>query len=75
MHVTLREWNLDPRFAQLFFNREIEIALEPAGTMAHLGAPDDELEVDRAFAESSQENARRRVLQISASLTFFTSLP
>src|SRR5205823_5741681 len=39
------------------------IALEPAGTMAHLGAPDDELEVDRAFAESCQENARRRVLQ------------
>src|SRR5438270_93062 len=63
MHVALRKWNLDPRFAQLFFNREIEIALEPAGTMAHFGAPDDELEVDRAFAESSQENARRWVLQ------------
>src|SRR2546421_1421154 len=63
MHVALRKWNLDPRFAQLFFNREIEIALEPAGTMAHFGAPDDELEIDRAFAESSQENARRWVLQ------------
>src|SRR5437868_2289150 len=63
MHVALRKWNLDPGFAQLFFNREIKIALEPAGTMTHLGAPDDELEVDRAFAESCQENARRRVLQ------------
>jgi hypothetical protein len=63
MQVALRERNLDPGFAQFFFDREIEIALEAAGPMAHLAAPDYQFEVDRALAELFQEYTRRRIFQ------------
>src|SRR5438105_3175766 len=63
VQIALREGNLDAGFAEFFFDREIEIALEPARPMAHLTAPDHQLEFDRAFAKLFQENARGRVLQ------------
>src|SRR2546421_1378520 len=63
VQVALRKWNLDAGFAQFFFDGEIEIAFEPARAMAHLAAPDDQLEIDRAFSEFVQEHARRRIFQ------------
>src|SRR6476659_1467090 len=63
MQIALRERNLDPGFAKFFFDGEVEIAFKPARTMAHLGAPNDELEIDGALAELLQENARRRFFE------------
>src|SRR5438874_7814520 len=63
VEVTLREGNLDPGLPQFFFDREIEVALESAGAMAHLATPDHQLKIDRAFAELVQENARSRIFQ------------
>src|SRR3954469_17879568 len=57
VQIALRIRDLDPGFAQFFFDGEIQIAFEPAGTMAHLAAPDDQLEIERAVAELLQENA------------------
>src|SRR2546423_11092363 len=63
MEIALRIRNLNSSFAQFFFDREIEIALEAAGAMAHLAAPHDQLEIDRACAELFQKNARRGIVE------------
>src|SRR3954466_5673698 len=61
VQIALRVWNFYSCLAQFLFNEEIQIALEAARPMAHFGAPDDKLKIDRALAEFRQEDARRRV--------------
>src|ERR1700750_2903222 len=56
VEVALRIGDLDLSLPQLLLDREIQIALEPAGTVAHFAAPDHELEIDGALAEFLQEN-------------------
>src|SRR3954471_20464070 len=46
VQIALRKWNLDPEFAQLFLDGEIEVALESAWPMAQLRTPHDQLEID-----------------------------
>ena len=62
VQIALRKGNFDPGFAQFSLDREIQIAPKAAGSMAHLAAPDDKLEIDRALAETFEENTWRWIL-------------
>src|SRR5437016_5540149 len=63
VEVALGEGNFDAGFTEFFFDGEIQVAFESARAMAHLAAPNDQLELDRAFSEFVQEHAWRRIFQ------------
>ena len=52
MQVALREGNLDAGFAEFLLDREVQIALETAGPVAHFAAPDDQLESRSRFRQN-----------------------
>src|SRR5437660_11848316 len=63
IHIALRTWNLDARFAQLLRHSEIQIAPKAARAITHFLTPNHQFKVDRAFAEGLQKYRWLRLCQ------------
>src|SRR5438477_11594943 len=61
--VALGERDFNTGFTEFLLDREIEIAVEAAGSMTHFRAPDHQFKMDRTLSKFLQEHIRRWVSQ------------
>jgi hypothetical protein len=61
MQIALGEGDFDLVLAQLFLEGEVKVAFEAERALDHLDRPDGELEIERAVAETHEQDLRRRL--------------
>src|SRR5664280_2338925 len=63
MHVPLWKGNLDAVLFEFVPDREVQLALERAGTVRHVDRPGTKLKQERAFAEFLEYDGWRWIFQ------------